>query len=110
MAVKYNAVRVVILRRVPMDKEADLKPLLIELHSHAIKQPGYSKGQKLRSVDDPEVHLVLSSWRTLEDWNKWLESEERAGIQGQIDDLLGVQTMYQVYYECTKETEEDYSF
>ena len=42
--------------------------------------------------------MVISSWNTLGDWNKWMHSEERQAIQRQVDELLGEKTLYR-YYE-----------
>jgi heme-degrading monooxygenase HmoA len=41
--------------------------------------------------------MVVSTWRSLEDWDAWLNNAERATIQNQIDKLLGQKTEYAVY-------------
>lgn len=91
-------VKVILLRRVPVEKESFLRPLLLKLRSLAMTQPGYVSGETLMNADDPEEFLVISSWRSVEDWNNWLGSEQRAGLQKEVDDLLGQDTYYQVYY------------
>ena len=42
-------------------------------------------------------YLVLSTWNSLDDWNRWFDSEHRKALQKQIDDLLGEKTNYQIY-------------
>jgi heme-degrading monooxygenase HmoA len=42
--------------------------------------------------------MVVSTWDQLEDWNKWMHSEDRQVIQKQIDALTGEKTIYR-YYE-----------
>jgi heme-degrading monooxygenase HmoA len=41
--------------------------------------------------------MVISTWRSLDDWNAWLNNEERVVIQRDIDRLLGEKTEYAVY-------------
>lgn len=91
------AIKVVILRRVPGDKKDELRPLVLKLRSMAMAQPGYVSGETLVNMDDPEQNLVLSSWESPESWDAWLHNEARNEVQCQIDDLLGQETMYQVY-------------
>lgn len=91
-------VKVIILRRAQQGLDSQLLPMLIKLRAMAMQQPGYVSGETLISADDPEEVLVISTWRSVEDWNAWLASEERAKLQGQIDALIGNETLYQVYY------------
>ncbi len=94
------AVKIVLLRKVPLGKEEALTPLLIQLRQLCMERPGYVSGETLMNMDDPEEYLVLSTWASISNWNKWLASEERIAIQEQIDELLGIETQYQVYYNA----------
>ena len=91
------AVKIIIKRRVPKDKEAQLLPLLIQLRALATAQPGYISGETLRNIDDAEEYLVISTWQSLEDWKRWAASKQRAEIQDKIDALLGQKTEYSSY-------------
>ncbi|NPV05433.1 MAG: antibiotic biosynthesis monooxygenase [Syntrophaceae bacterium] len=90
-------VKVLIKRRVTQDKEAALLDLITQLRTLASRQPGYISGETLRSADNPDEYLVISTWQTLDDWKRWLASKERAALQEQIDKLLGKKTEYEVY-------------
>jgi len=92
------AVKIIIRRKVRKGKEGQLLPLLLELRSRAITQPGYISGESLRNVNDPEDHLVISTWQSAEDWKAWEADRGRAEIQNKIDSLLGEKTSYAVYY------------
>jgi heme oxygenase (mycobilin-producing) len=92
------AVKIIIKRRVAKGKEGRLLPLLLELRSRAIAQPGYISGETLRNVDDPEDHLVIGTWQSVEDWKAWKADRGRAEIQSKIDTLLGEETTYAAYY------------
>jgi heme oxygenase (mycobilin-producing) len=94
---KGMAVKIIIKRRVPKDKEANLLPLLIQLRALATAQSGYISGETLRSMQNLEEYLVISTWQSSEDWEKWLSSPQRAEIQEKVDMLLGQKTMYDTY-------------
>ncbi|MGD2127428.1 MAG: antibiotic biosynthesis monooxygenase [Desulfobacteraceae bacterium] len=92
------AVKIIIKRKIPKEKEAQLLPLLLELRSKATTQPGYISGETLRNVDDPEDFVVISTWQSVDVWKAWEASKGRAEIQDKIDALLGEKTAYGVYF------------
>jgi heme oxygenase (mycobilin-producing) len=94
------AIKVILYRRVPVDKASKLRPLLGRLRALALTQPGYISGETLMNSEDPEEYLVLSTWMSEDDWNAWFHNEKRAELQQQVDDLLGRETLYQVYYNA----------
>ena len=79
------------------EKAIQLAPLIVRLRSLATIQPGYITGQTFRCLDCAGEYLVISSWNSIEDWNRWLNSEQRTNIQKQIDELLGEETEYRIY-------------
>ena len=93
-------IKIILYRRVPVAKRNELTPLLLELRSLAMAQPGYISGETLMNSEDPEEVLVISTWSNEDSWNSWLENSERERVQREIDDLLGRETMYQVYYNA----------
>jgi heme-degrading monooxygenase HmoA len=92
------AVKVVIRRIVPEDRAQDLEPLLAALRTRATLQPGYISGETLRRLDKPDEYLVISTWESPEDWNKWATSQARHEVQDRIDTLLGGKTEYAVFH------------
>lgn len=89
----------VLIRRTFYEKEkaAQLAPLIVKLRSLATVQPGYITGRTFRCLDSAGEYLVISTWNTLEDWNRWLNSQERRELQSKVDDLLGAETEYRHY-------------
>ena len=79
------------------DKAAELAPLIVKLRSLAAVQPGYLTGRTFRCLDCAGEYLVISTWNTLEDWNRWLNSEQRRQLQDRVDELLGEKTEYRLY-------------
>lgn len=93
------AVSIIIRRSVKDEVMAGkLAPLIIQLRSRATVQPGFLTDQTFSGLDRDGEHMIISTWNTLEDWNKWMHSQERMTIQNQIDKLLGEKTLYR-YYE-----------
>jgi heme-degrading monooxygenase HmoA len=89
----------VMIQRTFDDKEkaAELVPLIVKLRSLATIQPGYITGTTFRCLDCPGEYLVISTWKDLECWKRWLKSEQRMALQKQIDDLLSEATQYRIY-------------
>jgi heme oxygenase (mycobilin-producing) len=90
-------VKIFIKRNVTDSKIAELTVLLKRLRSVTLMQPGYISGQTLRRVDKPGECLVISTWRSAEDWQEWLSNSKRIAIQNEIDELLDSPTEYAVY-------------
>lgn len=92
-------VDVIIRRRFKKEQAGTLAPLIVKLRSLATVQPGYISGETLKLVDPPGEFefLVISIWRSAEDWRNWLQSEERNVIQKEIDDLTAESTDYRIY-------------
>ena len=91
------SVKIFITRKVTDDNIIKLTVLLKQLRSLTVNQPGYVSGETLRRTDKNDECLVISTWRSLEDWDNWLNNENRTTIQREIDKLLGQETTYAVY-------------
>ena len=91
------SVKIIIKRKVPKSLEKELLPLIKELRILTTKQPGYISGETMNRVDKPGQSLVISTWQSSDDWERWANSPERKAIQDQIDTLLGEKTDYEIY-------------
>jgi heme-degrading monooxygenase HmoA len=91
------AIKIIIKRIVPEEKVKSLTPLLKQLRSLAANQTGYISGETLKRMDNPGQYLVISTWQSAGDWDRWISSQERKGVQDKIDVLLGKKTEYEVY-------------
>ena len=90
-------VKIVIKRKVPKDKEKELLPLIKQLRIATTQQAGYISGETLQRIDKPGETVVVSTWESAEDWNRWVASPERSDLQAKIDTLLGQETEYEIY-------------
>jgi heme-degrading monooxygenase HmoA len=78
-------------------REKELNTAVRELRSKAIHARGYISGETLCFIDDPSVHLLMSTWKSREDWNRWADSAERKAFQQTIDVLLQEPTKITAY-------------
>jgi len=90
-------VRIVVERHLKEGKKGDLLPLLRELRAAALHHPGYVTGETLASTEDPNIILVLSTWRSLEDWKAWEKTEPRIKIYEKIEPLLVEKPKLSIY-------------
>jgi len=92
------AIKILIKRRIPENvREQVCNDQIRRLRKLAVVQKGYVSGETLRSVDHPDLHLVISTWLNAAAWNAWEVNPERIEIQKQIDALLGKPTEYEMY-------------
>ena len=93
------AVKILIKRSIGQDVAPILRPLIVELRGHAMQQPGYISGETLKCIDRPGEYLVISTWESLDDWNRWLDSVERQEIEDKIDAITGRGTENATYVQ-----------
>lgn len=90
-------VKILIRRKGTNVNAVALSTLLKKLRSLTLDQPGYISGETLRRIDDMDETMVISTWQSLDDWNRWVNDPQRAEIQDEIDRLLGQETEYAMY-------------
>lgn len=90
-------VKIFIKRKVSPENVLELTVLLKKLRSLTLSQAGYIYGETLKRVDQQDECMVISTWRSIDDWNAWVNNSERIAIQDEIDRLLGEKTEYAVY-------------
>ncbi|MEJ5358294.1 MAG: antibiotic biosynthesis monooxygenase family protein [Desulfobacterales bacterium] len=91
------AVKILIRRSLPEEADALVQELLRELRMLAMKQEGYISGETLQRVDLPGEVLVISTWESVEAWEKWFGNPIRRELQAKIDRRLGRPTEYAAY-------------
>lgn len=82
------AAKILIERKIKPDCLGRLLELSVKLRSLAVQQPGYISGETLVSAEHDDTHLVISTWRNLNDWKAWEANAERAKVSKDIDSLL----------------------
>lgn len=81
-------IRVVIERKLVQDSKETIQSTMRDLRREAIHQRGYVSGETLRDIANPHHFLILSTWRTREEWETWANSRRRREIEDQIGQML----------------------
>lgn len=90
-------VKIFIKRKVQEADVMTLTLLLKRLRALTLEQPGYISGETFNRIDKKDECMVISTWRSVEDWNAWVNNPKRNEIQMEIDKLLGQETDYAMY-------------
>ncbi len=91
------SVKIFIKRKVQQENVMELTALLKRLRTLTLEQEGYISGETLGRIDKKDECMVISSWRSVEDWNRWVNDPKRIEVQTKIDDILGEETEYAMY-------------
>lgn len=93
-------IRVLIERHCLPGKEDELRHLIQEVRSDAIRRLGYITGETLRAADNPLHFMIISTWTTVEAWKAW-ESDRRKSflIDGMMDSLLSEPEIVRIFVE-----------
>jgi quinol monooxygenase YgiN len=82
------AVKVLIQRKITPGKENELGEAIKDIRFRVVQAQGFISGETLRSVEDPSIHLVISAWKSIEDWNSWVNTAERKAFEETIAAVL----------------------
>ena len=91
------AVRVLIEREVSGDKTLHIYEMLMRLRAEAMMAKGYISGETLRSRDNPNKFIVISTWNTIQDWEEWSRNPERLKLKEEIDGFLESREKVEVF-------------
>lgn len=92
--------KILIQRTIKPGKEEEFKQLMRELRTRAMHAEGFISGETLQSVDDPKLHVTISTWKNITFWNNWVNSTERKETQDKLDKVLAEPTkMTPFHYE-----------
>lgn len=89
---KWEGMRMIvkIISQIKTDpaKDKEFKQLLQELQTIVTQAEGFISGEIMKSIEDSSVHLGIGTWRSIEDWNTWLDNPERRAIQDRFSHIL----------------------
>jgi heme-degrading monooxygenase HmoA len=90
------SVRIIIDRKVKKGKEVDFAKLLRKLRSKAIFSEGYISGEMLRDRDDPQNYIVITTWQSVADWERYEKVPETSKIHARIEKLMAKPTKVKI--------------
>ena len=77
-------IRVVIERTLSREGDEEIQRAMRELRREAIQQPGYVSGETLRDTTNLYHFVILSTWRSPEEWEAWANSGRRREVEERI--------------------------
>ena len=75
-------------RYIKPGKQEELKVLLRQLRLAAMDHTGFIGGETLVNADNPDHQIVVSNWRSLEDWKAWEADKERQDVAKKMRQLM----------------------
>lgn len=81
-------IHVHIERRIAEGLETAYRNHLKNLLSNVADAEGYLGGESLWDLQDSSHQMIISQWRSLDDWNNWLFSTERKQVNDAIRPFL----------------------
>lgn len=79
------AIKILIERRFKEAPKAEDIRALNELRIRAMQQDGYVSGETLVELEDNRNMVVISVWSSLEEWEKWLNSQDRRMYEAELN-------------------------
>jgi heme-degrading monooxygenase HmoA len=93
----HMLVKVLIRRRFKKGTKAEVAALITRFRAGAVNQPGYICGETLTDVEDPQVKLVIATWKDLASWQTWRNSSTRREFEAMLDVFQDNPTEYATY-------------
>lgn len=99
--------KVIIKRRFKEGNTRQIVALLNELRSRANHQPGYISGETLTQSAFPNNMVVIATWQSMEDWQRWKENNDRIKFESMLEVYQERPTNYEEYLLGTPLAGED---
>lgn len=81
-------IRVLIERHIAESLESAYEERSRLILQRAVAAPGFISGETLANAHDPNHRLTLSNWRSEEDWDRWLHSQERQSLLAELAPMM----------------------
>ena len=91
------AVKILIKRKIRPEEEVGVDFLIKKLHGLVSQQAGYISGETFKHLDEENIVMVISTWKSLIDWERWANSPDRKEIEDRINVMLRAPTEFEIY-------------
>jgi len=81
-------IRVIIERHIADDLGVHYEKAARETLQLAMQAHGFISGEALKNTGDPSHRVVIATYRTLQDWQRWARSSERQEMMATINPML----------------------
>jgi quinol monooxygenase YgiN len=92
-----GTVRVLSERVMVPGREFLVKSVMERVVIRVRRQAGFVRGDVLKDTGAPHLYCVLTEWESIRHLNRWLEEPEYKQMLGEMNDLLGEPTRYQIF-------------
>jgi heme-degrading monooxygenase HmoA len=82
------AIKVQITRSFKPGTLEEASRILIQARYQAMGMPGYITSETWSDLGDPHRVVVVSMWRSVDDWNRWQDSPQRGEFVAELDKLM----------------------
>lgn len=89
--------KIIIKREFKPGNRKEILNLLNNLRSAALKQTGYISGLTLSDPENSNRTLIIGTWQSLEDWNRWKENPDRQELESMLEIYQEGRTVYEAY-------------
>lgn len=91
------SIKIVVTRHYPKEIESIVLPLLKELFDQITLHGGFLFGETLINMDNPDEHLIISTWNSMEEWRRYNDCARVTDIRSKIDLAIGETTQRRVF-------------
>jgi heme-degrading monooxygenase HmoA len=89
--------KILIKRRFKPGNTPQIVNLLNEIRALAMTQSGYMSGETLMKNEEPDVMVVISTWKDLDSWRNWRSNKERNKLESMLEIYQEGPTEYDEY-------------
>lgn len=90
-------IKVFIEREVAEELAEQYNQLARQNLQYSMASPGFISGEVLHDISAPQKRLIVATYRSFQDWNKWYHSDERRAIMEQIGPMLEHEEKISIY-------------
>ncbi len=90
-------IKVLIKRQFKEGHVSEIKTMLKEVRYDAMDQEGYISSETMWDYENPFRVVVASNWRSIENWNNWLNSDLRKSIDQKYEKFFVGKTEYEIF-------------
>ncbi len=90
-------IRVIIERHIADDLAEHYEKAARETLQLAMQAHGFISGEALKNAYDPNHRVVIATYRTLQDWQRWSSSSERMEMMSAINPMLETEEKVTIY-------------
>ncbi|MCP5160537.1 MAG: antibiotic biosynthesis monooxygenase [Hahellaceae bacterium] len=81
-------IRVIIERHIAPSLEGPYEEVSRRTLQQAVSAPGFISGESLKDFHNENTRVILSNWRSIQDWQRWHASDERKEMMAEMSPIL----------------------